>query len=473
MDRLAREGVRFTSAYTQNPICTPSRVSIFSGQYCHNHGYYGLSGPRPLALPSFMSHFRDNGYRTAGIGNLHTPNAPRDWLEGHLDLYDDTFASVDGRLDQSAWYDDLRARGLYEIEDFRFGDTHPEYFLEGMPSRLEFEDSQEGWCVRSAIRFMEECGDRPFCMQVSLERPHQVFYPNKRFWDMYPEDLELPPTLDQDPSGRPPHFRAAFEAFRRVRSPLEPRGFHDVARRLWRGYLACVTHVDHALGLLLEHLDRTGLADRTIVIYHADHGGYSGTHGIQEKAPGICSEAVCRVPFLWRVPGLNPEQRGAIRGQLAESVDIAPTISSLCGLPAMPSVDGHDLSGILRGGEGPVREVAVTEHPWSKALRFRQWRFVHYQRGMFGSEDVGELYDLSRDRTESRNLYNDPDHQGIVHECRRRLLEWLIGTSRVATVWPAIEHTNLPYDYRTAGDGKEANTAGPALRVERGQLNYV
>ena len=473
MDRLSREGVRFTSAYTQNPICTPSRVSIFSGQYCHNHGYYGLSGPRPVALPSFLSHFRAHGYRTAGIGNLHTPDDPRDWLEDHVDLFDDTFSSVDGVHQKSRWYDDLKARGLFEAEDFRFGEAHPEYFMEGMPSKLDFDDSQEGWCVRGAIRFMEECGDRPFCMQVSLERPHQVFYPSRRFWDLYPDDLALPPTLHQDPSGRPPHFRAAFDAFRRVRSPIEPRGFEEVARRLWRGYLACITQVDHALGLLLGYLDRTGLADRTVVVYHADHGGYSGTYGIQEKAPGICSEAVCRVPFLWRLPGAAPELRGAVCRELVESVDLAPTISALCGLPAMESVDGRDLTGLLRGAREAVRDVAVTEHPWSKALRWKQWRFVHYQPGMFGAEDVGELYDLSGDPTESRNLYHDGSHQGVVQECRRRLLEWLIGTSRVATVWPAVDHSRRPYDYRTAGDGKEASSAGPRLRAERGQLNYL
>src|SRR5215510_12729300 len=87
MDRLAAGGVRFTRAYTQNPICTPSRTSVLSGQYCHNHGYYGLSGPRPARLPSFLSHFRGRGYRTAGIGKLHTPDDPADWLTDHVDLY--------------------------------------------------------------------------------------------------------------------------------------------------------------------------------------------------------------------------------------------------------------------------------------------------------------------------------------------------------------------------------------------------
>src|SRR5207247_1177119 len=83
MDRLAAQGVRFPSAYTQNPICTPSRMSIFSGQYCHNHGYYGLNGPPPpFDLPSFLSPFRQPGYRTPAIGTVHTPDDPRTWLRG-------------------------------------------------------------------------------------------------------------------------------------------------------------------------------------------------------------------------------------------------------------------------------------------------------------------------------------------------------------------------------------------------------
>lgn len=476
MDRLAAEGVRFTSAYTQNPICTPSRVSIFSGQYCHNHGYYGLSGPRPHALPSFFSHFKAHGYRTAGIGNLHTPNNPRNWLEEHLDLFADSFESVTGRHEDTPFYDKLRALGLLEQEDFHFGKTHPEYFMEGRPSQLPFELSQEGWCVEQAIAFMQACGDEPFCVQVALERPHQVFYPSQRFWEMYPEDLELPPTLNQNPSGRPPHFQAEFENYRRRALGMQPGPFEERARRLWRGYLACITQVDHALGLLLDYLDQSGLADRTIVIYHADHGGYSGTFGIQEKAPGICSEAVCRVPFLWRVPGVTP--LGHTCTQPVESIDLAPTIASLCGLPAMETVDGRDLSPLLRGGDEPLHEVAVTEHPWSKALRWGNWRFVHYPREMFGGEDVGELYNLACDPQETRNLYYEAAHRAVVEECWRLLLEWLITTTRVVTAWPPVDEydprrEDSHWDYATAGDGKESNTAGPRLRRDRGQLNYL
>jgi arylsulfatase A-like enzyme len=478
LDRLAAGATRFRHAYTQNPICTPSRTSIFSGQYCHNHGYFGLSGPAPEHLPSFLSHFKQHGYRTAGIGNLHTPNNPRDWLEHHVDFYGECFEGVDGQRFQTPFYEYIRKLGLLEWEDhYRVDVPEPHLAMEGMPSQLPFEHSQEGWCVQEAIKFMDSCRGQPFCMEVSLERPHSPWFPARQFWDMYPDDLALPPTIDQDPSGRPPHFRAAYEAFHNHPWVLEPKDFETGARRAWRGYLACITHVDHAVGLLLDHLDRAGLAKDTLVIYTADHGAYSGTYGIQEKAPGICSEAVCRVPSLWRGPGVTAA--GAVNRQLVEQVDIAPTLASLCGLPAMETVDGRDLSPLLRGGAEAVREVAVTEHPWSKALRWKQWRFVHYQREMFNGQDIGELYDIDGDPNETRNLYHDPAHQAVVLECRRLLLEWLIRTTRVKTVWPPVTVVDFGraatshWDYAPAGDGKEANTAGPALRFKRGQPYYL
>jgi len=474
LDAMAGQGMRFAGAYTQNPICTPSRVSIFSGQYCHNHGYYGLSGPMPASLPSFFSHFRAHGYRTAGIGNLHTPDDPRNWLADHLDVFADSFHAIDGEVHQTPFFERAREAGWLDDEDFHFAETHREFMMEGMPSRIPFELSQEGWCVEEAVKFLDSCGKQPFCMQVSLERPHTPCFPSQQFWDLYPEDIELPDTIGQDPSGRPPHFQTMFEGWRGAEwggRAIEPKTFLAHAKRLWRGYLASITQVDHAVGLLLSHLDKLGLAERTIVIYHADHGAYATNYGLPEKAPGICSESVCRIPFIWRVPGVT--RSDAVSGHLVENVDLAPTIASLCGLPAMDTVDGKDITGLLRSEDAPVRNVAVTEHPWSKALRRPDWRFVHYQPEMFDGNDVGELYNMRDDPHETRNLYHDPAHQETVHECRRLLLEWLIRTTRNVSTWPALNYPDRPFDYSTVADGKESNAAGPAQRVASGMLNYL
>lgn len=428
LDRLAAQGTRFTRAYTQNPICTPSRVSILSGQYCHNHGYYGLSGPAPqLEMPSFLSHFRGHGYRTAAIGKLHTPDEPRNWLAQHTDLMLECYGyrKPDRLGKEYAAY--LKNLGLLEKEDsvalpeFPGNQQH-----EGRPSQIPYRHSVEGWCVTRAIEFINTRDPRPFCMQVSLPRPHQCYTPDRRFWEMYPDDLALPRTIHNSAAHRPPHFQKAVESLRNMRWLQEPKTFEAGCRRVWHGYLGAITQVDFALGELLDHLERAGLAENTIVIYNADHGAYSGTFGVPEKAPGICSEAVCRVPMIWRVPGRAP----AVVKHFVENVDVAPTLAALCGLPPMETADGRDISG-----DQSVRDVAVTENVWSKALRWGPWRFVSYPKELFDA-DIGELYNVDNDPDETRNLYHDSAHQSVVSESRRLLLEWLVQTTHYKTVWP-------------------------------------
>lgn len=163
---------------------------------------------------------------------------------------------------------------------------------------------------------------------------------------------------------------------------------------------------------------------------------------------------ILRTNCLWRVPGVTPP--GMVNPALVENVDLAPTMVALAGLPPMPSADGKDLSALLAGGSGPVRDVAVTEHPQSKALRWKQWRFVNYPEEMIG-EDVGELYDIEQDPDETCNLYHDPDHQDVVSSCRKKLLDWLITTTRVKTAMVILNNnTGERYEriYEMDGDGK-------------------
>lgn len=468
MDRLAAMGMRFSQAYTQNPICTPSRISILSGQYCHNHGYYGLSGPTPLGLPSLFEHYHRGGYCTAGIGKLHLPTNPEYWGEKDMDRFADCYLNELGR--PSPYYHYLEDLGLRAIED---SVALPEFpgmqQHEGRPSNLPYEHSVEGWCVQQAVDFIDESGEQPFFIQVALPRPHQCYTPDRRFWEMYPEDLDLPETFYDDPSGRPPHFRRMVAYLREDQEWLiEPKTLEDGSRRVWRAYLACITQVDYSLGLLIDHLERTGKLQDTIIIYGADHGAYSGTFGVPEKAPGICSESVCRVPLIWYVPGLTPP--GSVCDRLVENIDLASTLPYLTGTPPMETTDGCNIAGLLGGGSEPVRQVAVTENPWSKALRWGPWRFVHYQPEMF-NHDVGELYHLQDDPLERNNLYHNPKYREIVEQSRRLLLQWLIRTTRFASMWPYPGEE--PYNFLTQPDGKESNRAGAFRRLENGQLNYL
>ncbi len=472
MDRLAASGVRFTRAYTQNPICTPSRTSILCGQYAHNHGYYGLGGRVTEGLPSFLSHFRGHGYRTGFVGNAHHPNDPRAWLTDHCDEH--VVCNDDACLTRgSAYFDYLEERDLRDKEDWiRLPEFPGQQQHEGRPSLLPFEHSPEGWIAREAMRFIDESGDAPFCVQVAFPRPHQCYTPAQQFWDMYDDDLPLPDLLHSDQTHRPAHFQAVIEQLKNAPWLIEPKDYEAGVRRVWHGYLGLITQTDHALGMIMDYLEAAGLADDTIVIYGTDHGAYSGTFGMREKAPGICSEQVCRVPYLWRVPGVT---NGDVCNQLVQNIDAAPTIASLCGLPEMDWADGRDITPLLRGGNEPVHDIVVTENIWSKSVRVGPWRFVHYQREMFNGEDVGDLYHIEDDPMEMRNLYHDPAHQPIVEDLRRRLLEWLIATTRTRTCVlpdaPQDEDGRVPYPL--SPDGKQPNGAGPRRSSDAGALNYL
>jgi len=483
-DRFAAEGVRFSAAYAQNVICTPSRVSILSGQYCHNHGYYGLSGPKPERLPSFLDHFGRHGYRTAAFGKLHLPREGGNWLSGKLDRLADTYEDAEGRPGRSDFFTYLDALGLREYEDswhnrWRYGERTISH--DAKPSELPYEHTQERWCVREALRFIDEAGDqedRPFCLQIAFEKPHHPLLPQQEFWDLYPDDLALPPTFEQDPSHRPPHFQQMWHGMREMQWDYAEEGepWIEGARRAWRGTLACVSQIDDVFGRLLEGLEERGLREKTIIAYHSDHGCYHGIHGIEEKAPGICSEAVCRVPMIWQVPGVTDEQAGAVRSAPVENLDLGPTIASLCGLPAMGWADGHDLTPLLRGEGEPLRDAAFTENPWSKAMRWGKWRFVYYPPELFDGEEHGELYDLEADPDETRNLYHEPDHRDVVERCRERLLRWLIVSTRPVTAHPRLAQGGGVADAPTgeiAADAKLSNDHDLAHRAQDGRRNYL
>ena len=462
LDRLAAEGVRFDNAITQNPICTPSRVSWLSGQYCHNHGYYGLSGPNPSGLPTVLGHFRRAGYRTAAMGKIHCPEY---WVEDDSDVFLETCGcSVGGRCKEYADY--LAERGLTALEDHgamrEFG-RRGNQTVEGRPSKVSYEDGQEGWVVRRAWEFMHTCCEenQPFFLHVSLPKPHQCYTPAERFWDLYEESkLRLPPNADYDMKDKAPHLRRGAEGWRtRDWQLFDPKTFEAGRLRKLHGYLGSVSHVDHAVGELMSWLNTYGLEQDTIVVYSSDHGDYACEHGQMEKAPGICSDAITRIPFLWRWP--DPFKAGHVATELVETVDLANTLCSLANLEPMETADGKDISHLLRGDTGEVRKVAVTEFAWSKSVRKGRFRLVYYPREMFAEEHpngFGELYDLESDPWEMKNLFFDPAYADTVREMKDELTDWLISTTRPKTILPAAKsdtkQTFTRYNNAVNADGR-------------------
>jgi choline-sulfatase/uncharacterized sulfatase len=478
LDRLAAQGTRFENAITQNPICTPSRVSFLSGQYCHNHGYYGLGGPRP-ALPSVLGHFRRNGYRTAAVGKIHCPEY---WVEDDCDLFREAYSgcSIGGCPEYSEY---LRAKGvLNDRDDDRLQEqgNAPHQSCDSRPSRLKYEDCVEAWIVRESIAFMAKAKaeGKPFFIQASLPRPHQIFTPSEPFWSMYDESkLTLPPNADYDmkAAGKAPHLIGSADNWRQGKWTLfEPRTFAAGRMRKYHGYLGCVSQVDHAVGELMDWLRSAGLEEDTIVIYTADHGDYACEHGQIEKAPGICADAITRIPYIWRYPG--KAKAGHVSQQIVETVDLSATVCALAGLDPLQTSDGKDISALLAGGDAPVHRVGVTEFAWSKSIRKGDWRLVYYPPEMFPQQHLsgfGELYNLKDDPWEMKNMYFDPRCAAKVKELERDLLDWLVSTTRPVTVLPHVrfdgDQAVQRYGNTTNGDGK----ISPARVANVAWRNYI
>jgi choline-sulfatase/uncharacterized sulfatase len=479
LDRLAADGVRFTNAVTQNPICTPSRICWLSGQYCHNHGYYGLSGPNPNGLPTVLGHFRRHGYRTAAIGKIHCPEY---WVEDDSDVYHETVhCSIGGRSpDYTAFLVEQEVEHLEDHEGFPEFGRQGRQKLDARPSGVSYEQSQEAWAVCQALDFARtSAGDnQPFIAHVSLPKPHQCYAPAQEFWDLYDEEsLTLPPNADIDlaAAGKAPHLIDTANSHREGWAAIfEPKTYEAVRRRKLRGYLGNVSHVDHAMGQLLDGLDAAGLGENTIVIYSADHGEYATEFGLLEKAPGICSDAVCRIPWLWRWPA-GGIAGGRVQDELVETVDLANTLCALAELPAMETADGRNLDELLRGRGAPLRDTALTEFAFSKAIYDGRYRLVYYPPGFFAEYPDGfrELYDLQDDPWEMTNRWSDPALADVRARLEQRLLDRLVLSTRPATALPHARWESPQWKTRYSNAVNADGKVPPARLLERRQRNYL
>ena len=333
--------------------------------------------------------------------------------------------------------------------------------MEGRPSPLTFEESQEGWIAQETIRCIESAQevDRPFLAFASLPRPHQCTSLSEPFWSWYEnEELVLPPNIDYDISLKAPHFRQTVERWRKGDWTLiEPRIFQTGRLRKLHGYLGAVSQVDHAVGQMVGFLERSGLRQNTIVIYTSDHGDYAVEHDIMEKAPGICADAITRIPMIWSWP--DHFQSGHASQQLVELVDVSISLCQLADIEPLETSDGKNISHLLQEQEQAVREIAVTEFAWSKSIHKGQYRLVIYPRAMFlETEGFGELYDLDADPWEMNNLYFEPNSIDLVRVMEKDLLEWLVTTTRPATVHgveiKSSHQTQRRNKYTTNLDGK-------------------
>lgn len=471
IDRLAAEGVLFENASVTSAICTPSRACFFLGQFERKHGVNFNSGTAMAEsawAESYPMLLRNAGYFTGYVGKNHVPIGETGYESGVIERSFDYWYGGHGHL---SFYPKKR----HALFNNAKADTQVEVMEEGA---LNFLDPNEAFLAGASDFLARRPKDRPFCLSVCFNLPHGAGTGSMK---MLPTDPELYRTVYRDrinslPLG--PHYVARADiATPRLppdilRAPFRQTEYDyvdapDAMRERLVRVFQTVTGIDGLVGSLRAKLEDLGVADTTVVVFSSDHGIMFGEFGLGGKA--LNYEPCLRVPLIVRDPRAPASARGVRRKELVMSIDVAPTLLALAGVPAPPGMRGVDLSPLVRGESPAWREAVFAENLWStcfgnpriESVRTAGWKYIRYFRtdpsvfeGQEGSARYGvtdetaalyahwltaslegeapaheELFHLAADPEEAVNLAADPAHSKTLAEMRR-LCQGLVKEAR-------------------------------------------
>ena len=430
LDAFAKTGVLFEDAYCSDPVCVPSRASLISGLYVHNHETYNNSIPLPFEHKTIAHYLGQAGYMTACIGKMHFVDGQTHGFDYKLDFNDwYQFLGPKTKLRAEEIFYPNSGSGLPQIDDLwrDYGDpwigTIERDNREGLAavgqiSALAEEDHFENFVARESIRFLKNHGKKqPFFLFSSFLKPHDPFTPADRFAKMFhPQDMQLPETWGKvDLSTVPRRVREEIQyswATPELRYP-------EVAKTHIALYYASLAQTDDNVGKVLHALQELGLEDDTIVLYTSDHGEMLGEHGLWQKF--VFYEPSAGVPLIFHVPGMTPQN--ARCATPVSLVQIVPTLLELCGLPVPSGLDGNSLAPSLREPGRTLDSVVFSEHGLGGhqpgfMIRHGDYKYCYY------IGDTDELYNLRSDPKEMKNLASLPQYRGKRDELKKELFAW-------------------------------------------------
>lgn len=430
LDALARDAVCFSSAYCTNPVCTPSRASLLTGLYTHNHRTWNNQTPWPFEIKTMAHHFSRAGYISGLIGKMHFVDAQTHGFDYRID-FNDWFQYLGPKA--KLYADELsRANsgsGLPQIDDLwrdfgdpwleaRTKDDRKSFVHVGRASKIPERDHMENFVARETIRFLKRFGrQHPFFLISSYLKPHDPFMPGERFARMYPrESVQLPDTW-----GKVALQRVPKEIRSRIQNdgPTPELRDPEQARQRVAMYYGNIAHLDDCIGQVVNALKAEGLADDTIIVYSSDHGEMCGEHGLWGKF--VFYDPSVGVPLFVKVPGMT--KPGTACGAHVSQTSIMPTLLELCGISTPAGLDGPSLVPFLREpgrtSQAPVfAEFALQSRNAKYMIRRGDWKYCHY------TNDIPELYNLKEDPSEMNNLAGESKLSDKEAEMKQRLFAW-------------------------------------------------
>ena len=396
IDRLAREGVRFEQGRVTTSICMVSRASLLTGQYMSRHGITAFG--RELAPAAFANTYpallRRAGYWAGYVGKYGV-GKPRQEDFDFLRAYEGTHWLA-GRSGDRLHVTEQNARDSIE-------------FLRARPK------------------------DAPFVLTVGFFAPHaedkapEQYLPQDWSAPLY-DGVRIPPPLRGEPKylAALPRFLSNTANEGRARYHLRfdtPDSYQAYMTRYYR----LITEVDAAIGRVADELQTQGVYDDTVIMLIGDNGYFQADRGLADK--WYPYEESIRVPLIVRDPRLPVARRGITRGELGLTIDVAPTIVAAAGLPIPRDMQGQDLAPLYLEARAPAwRDEYFYEHPTvlgkdripsSQAVIRRDWKYIEWPEF-----DHRQLFDLTSDPGEVRNLAGQPANAGREAKMRARLDEW-------------------------------------------------
>lgn len=398
LDRLARDGIRFSTAYTCQPVCGPARAALFTGVYPHNNNGWANSHAISADCKSIGRRLSDAGIHCGYVGKWH--------LDGH-----DYFGNgqCPGGWDPEYWYD--MKMYLDELPEGLRPRTRS-VKLNQDPA-LTAEMTFANRCSDRALRFLQEKRDESFLLVVSYDEPHHPFVCPKPYCGSHTGE-ELPEYPNwQDSLKSKPALQRHWAADAPRKRPAYLSDFLD-----------CNAFVDHEIGRVLQGIDSC-CPDAT-VLYTTDHGDMLTAHGLSGKGPAMYDE-ISRIPFILRSPEITDGP--GVYDHPVSHIDVVPTILDYFQQARPPILPGRSLLPILSEADRIVNEHVFFEWTRFEANHNHFGGFFPI-RGVTDGHcklninlfDTDELYDLSADPDELCNLIDAAEYKDI----RNRLHDVLL-----------------------------------------------
>jgi choline-sulfatase len=426
LDRLASRGVRFDRAYTNSPVCTPSRQSIITGRLPHAAGVTLLRTPLSDKQVTIAEHLKQSGFITGALGKMH-------FINEHLRH------GFDHRLDISDYRKHLSEhppRRPPESAKVKppwrpFRDPARIWLnADVLPLSTYDEESDGTYLARRAIEFLRSNQEGRFCLWLSFYQPHSPFdFPIEYVGKYDAQQMPLPKVRPEDERWIPAIFKDLSG---------------DDRRGIIAAYYTAAEYLDKNVGLVLAELSRLKLDSSTLVIYVADNGYLLGHHGRFEKH-AMWEQAV-RVPLLIS----HPARFGQVRSvsALVELVDLVPTILEALEVPPLMGAQGMSLVPLLEGKTRHHRDFVFSEYLEDNVAMVRtpQWKYIFgsgkhdlalgYATGRGAPGRYQLLFNLIEDSDETRNLADDPKHARLLGELRQKMLDVFMKTDSRAPRLP-------------------------------------